>query len=250
VKQVDLLFCLDASQTMENTLNMCVEGLTHFDLSELDVQYGFLAHNVRELTGLCNQHIFQAIYHKTLVGRLFSFFGKTESDSFFSNRETLINAMENVNFQADEANLLALDVALDYQWRRGHVFRFILQMTDEAFDTGFIVEQERARIEELNKKIRETGIFVCLIAPDCQEYRSLFQDIPDDLYFWHKIPKSDKGGFEKVNMNDIFQEVKIFISEAVERGENPPKKIIQRPLFTQRSQKNWNYLIASLCDVL
>ena len=188
---VDLVFCIDSSQSMRPSIDgvrshvlSFVRGLeSGLQQRKVDVRLDFLAHSCGEDNGLFRMQTVrttsletaQALYSKPDPGRFFT----TDVAEFE-------RALSSVAVEGDEATLIALDFALDFPWRpRRDCHRVVICLTDEPFESGALVEEQRKRLDALIDKIQALGVMLFLVAPD--------SDV------WNQLAEVDKSEFKRVS---------------------------------------------------
>jgi hypothetical protein len=188
---VDLLFCIDASQSMQP----CIDAVRNHVLSfvrglesglqqrKVDIRLDFLAHSCGEDNGLFRM---QTVRTQSLETAL-ALYSKPRPDAFFtSDVAEFERALSAVQVAGDEATLVALDFALDFPWRsRRNCHRVVICLTDEAFESGALVEEQRRQLDALIDKVQALGIMLFLVAP------------ASDV--WHRLAEIDKSEFKEVS---------------------------------------------------
>lgn len=178
---VDLVFCLDASHSMQPCVDALREHFVAFvggledgaraAQQTVDWRVDFLAHAADEHGGVyktttlrtAGVSTIQALYPRPNPSQFFT----TDLNEF---RRTL-GAVE---VAGDEATLWALDTALDFPWRPRHgCHRVVVCLTDEPFETGADIDLQLAKLPALQDKIQRLGVMLFLVAPESKAFSRL-----------------------------------------------------------------------------
>lgn len=161
----DIVFCIDASDSMipciegvKNNIKNFVEKIKTYSEAQIEVRLGFIAHNSD---------------HETIT-----FYIK----EFTSDPEDFKNCLSKLTTQSSEANMPALDWALDFPWER-NAHKFVILFTDEPIDGGWEPELSRSKIPELKQKIDDLGVTFFLASLQGPEYADYGQFVDGDRCF-------------------------------------------------------------------
>jgi len=175
---VDVVFCLDASESMEpcfdgvkNHISSFVEGLRADGQQQWDVRFDFVAHytllNVTGGTVVCQS----STYNEFLLDALY---GNVSGKFFTRDVEEFKRALNRVKTMGDEGPMVALDSCLDFPWREaGICHRVVIFMSDEPFETCANPADERQFIPELTHKVMGQKVLLFMVAPDSEGYEQL-----------------------------------------------------------------------------
>ena len=164
--QADIVFCIDASGSMEP----CIQGVKD---------------NISTFIGAMEQEYVpgQGSGMDWRVG--FIAFDNTEFRILDPTKDVarFRQALAGITVGADEIPLPALDWALDTAWRSTMVHRVIIFMTDELFRGGDMLDLQQSKFQGKNPQDTDylMGKFLALrpvllvIAPRCPEYEKLAQ---------------------------------------------------------------------------
>jgi len=179
----DIVFLLDASQSMEP----CIEGVKEHILNfagvfeedtnqSWDIRLDFLAHQLQILPSGGWKLRLKSVYENELK----SIYG---NGRFFTQKiDDFKNALTGVRPWGNESTLPALDCALDLPWRdHGSCRRIVIVMTDEQLETGANTEtpfaadiaSSMAKLDAVINKINGQKVILFLVAPDSEGYEKL-----------------------------------------------------------------------------
>jgi hypothetical protein len=227
----DIVFCLDASGSMspcfkgvKDHIGAFVAGLGTSAQVKWDLRFDFVAYNYA-LSG--NGPAFQcrSVEHRSLLPALYP---QAKQGLFTADLERFRNALSSVVPDGDESSLVALDCALDFPWREASsCHRIVIMMTDECFETGQELCNERSRLSDLIRKIQDLRVMLFLVAPECEVYSKLSE--VDRCEF--TVLQGANTGLADVN----FKEVLGYIGKSVSVSQlQAPKSIqVERGLFGQ-----------------
>lgn len=205
----DVVFCLDASSSMvpciegvKGHIADFVEGLRGDGQVSWDLRLDFLAHSV--MRGFCARTLgaedaLETLYH----GR-----GQV---LFTADTEKFCSALDSVTANGDEAGLFALDCSLDFPWRAASkCHRAVVMMTDEPFEGGAYVSEQRSGVQDLVTKIQAQRVMLYLVAPPSEVYDEI---AAADRSEYHAVDTSGNGlaGVD-------FAEVLAYIGKSVSRS--------------------------------
>jgi hypothetical protein len=176
----DVVFCLDASKSMKpcfdgvrQHLSAFLSGLKSRGQTAWDLRVDFVAYSTgtAEGGGVLLRH--SSMFHEDLRGALYG--GDAQSARFFTTDLDLFGEkIGSIHCEGDEASMVALDFALDFPWRpASKCHRIVILMTDEKFETGKVIEDQRAAIPQLVEKIQKLRVMLFLVAPLSRGFEEL-----------------------------------------------------------------------------
>lgn len=225
----DVVFCLDASHSMEPCLDGVkshlvdfVAGLGGASGAEWDVRFDFVAHS-RSPTAY--RHVSVWNNNATLGETLY---GAGNSRLFTSSPEEFRQGLERVAAHGNEASLVALDFCLDFPWRPASACRrAVILMTDEPFESGVEIELQELQFENLIRKIQQLRVSLYIVAPTSKMFdrlaavdRSEFMEVDE--------PGSGLAG---VDFGQVLGDVGRSVSRSALQGTGETS--VQRGLFGQ-----------------
>ena len=176
----DVVFCIDASGSMSpcfdavrKNVGAFVSGLTSHGQGTWDLRLGFLSYATGGSGRGClfefkslqkdNMELIEALYRQT------------GDDGFFTRDvEEFKKGLAKLSAGGDEASFVALDVALDFPWRRAsECHRVIIVLTDEALETGVVVSEQVKLIPDLIAKIHALKVLLFLVGPESDAYNQI-----------------------------------------------------------------------------
>lgn len=178
---VDLVFCLDASHSMQPCVDAIREHVVAFvgGLEEgarasqrtVDWRVDFLAHAADENGGVYTTSTLRTAGVSTIQ----SLYPRPNPSQFFTtDLDEFRRTLGAVEVAGDEATLWALDTALDFPWRPRHgCHRVVVCLTDEPFETGADIELQLTQLPALQDKIQRLGVMLFLIAPESNAFSHL-----------------------------------------------------------------------------
>ena len=177
----DILFCLDASASMEPCFEAVrrhvgdfLTGLESNQQIRWDWRIDFVAHRAGETR---NGFVFdqRSLYNEQLLDSLYS--RDSQQGRFFTaDVGEFSHGLSNIKVSGDEAALVALDSCLDFPWRSTSAcHRVVILLTDEAAETGVMVNQQRRAVSSLVDKIQQLRVLLFLVAPQSQIFDELAQ---------------------------------------------------------------------------
>lgn len=137
-----------------------------------DLRVDFVAHSASETQE--GAAVFQrSLYNPMLIEALYS--DRSQAARFFTTDvEEFRRGLQDVPVKGNEASLIALDSALDFPWRDARqCHRVVIFMTDEKFETGVCVTEQRAQLPALQKKIQQLRVMLYIVAPDSPGFTEL-----------------------------------------------------------------------------
>jgi hypothetical protein len=232
--KADIVFCVDASASMtpcfkgvRDHISSFVSGLSSHANMDWDVRLDFVAHSicmgVNQITSL----------HNTTPFSLWSALYKSQSSGRFFTKDLaeFKNGLDQLNPLADEASLIALDFCLDFPWcdiSQGH--RAVVFLTDEALETGELVDEQVAILDELIDKIQTLKVMLYIVAPQSEAYT--------------KLSEADRCEYRVVDQGNglcavDFKELLTYIGKSlsVSTLQSSSSAKIERSLFGQESWK-------------
>lgn len=173
---VDIVFCIDASDSMRPCINGVKEHVVSFikglegGQSKMDWRIDYLAHSC-DISG--GPHRMESIRTENL-GLMQALYHSPGSNFFTTDLGEFQRKLSTVEVFGDEATLVALDTALDYPWRpRSKCHRVVVCLTDEPLETGAAVAAQREQLPAIIDKIQKLGVMLFLVGPHSDGYASL-----------------------------------------------------------------------------
>ncbi len=173
----DIVFCIDASQSMQPCIDAVREHVLQFiqglesGQRAMDWRIDFLAYGCDEGGQVFREQSVR-LQGMELVAALYG--SGDRSRLFTRDVAEFRTALQSVRVEGDEATLVALDCALDFPWRpRNQCHRVVICLTDEAFETGAAVDEQKARLPALIDKVQKLGVMLFLVGPDSPVYDEL-----------------------------------------------------------------------------
>jgi hypothetical protein len=146
-----------------------VAGLHTDDQRHWDLRFDYVAHssseNIFRMESLYtrNMGLCEALYGGKQGGRLFT-----------SDPEELKRGLNQLSTGGDEAPLVALDCCLDFPWRPpGQCHRVVILMTDEPFEQGSAIAEQRAGLPQLVDKVQALRVMLFLVAPESEVFNQI-----------------------------------------------------------------------------
>jgi hypothetical protein len=228
---VDLVFCLDVSDSMKPCIHgvrehvgAFLEGLHANGQWRLDWRLDFLAH-------ACDSS--GAPFRPTNIRRtgmdlLRSLYGGVNSDFFATELDPFRTALDGLSVGGDEATLIALDLALDFPWRpRTECHRVVACLTDEPVETGARVKDQTDKVPALIEKIQALGVMLFLVAPESPAFEQLSEADRSE----YQVVDAVGDGLSRVDFSKILARIGRSVSVAhPQLGDGAP---VQRALFGQ-----------------
>jgi hypothetical protein len=230
---VDVVFCLDASGSMEpcidgvrRNVGAFIDGLGGDRNRSIDCRLDFLAHSCDEAATVMrtmslrrgNMDLISALYGQ-----------KPEPSAFFSTDAAEVRAgLSAIDAFGDEAMLIAFDICLDFPWRpRGGCHRVVVMLTDEPLESNASAKNQRRMVGALIEKIHALGVMLFLVGPKSAGYEELAE--------------ADKSQYQQVGQTQDglgtldFARVLAHIgkSVSVSQLQGAPEKPVRRALFGQ-----------------
>ncbi|HEV7221697.1 MAG TPA: hypothetical protein VGN42_03295 [Pirellulales bacterium] len=177
----DILFCLDASASMQPCFDAVrrhvgdfIAGLQSNQQVRWDWRIDFVAHRAGEGRDgfVFNQ---RSLYNNELLDSLYS--RDAQQGRFFTTDvDEFSRGLAEIRVSGDEAPLVALDSCLDFPWRAtAACHRVVILMTDEAAETGVMLDKQRQAISPLIDKIQRLRVLLFIVAPQSQIFDQLAQ---------------------------------------------------------------------------
>jgi hypothetical protein len=176
---VDIVFCLDAS----NSMKPCIQGIRDNIISflsglgytssqrRIDWRVDYLAHSADEKGGVYRAENLRS-GGLDLCDNLYK--SRDPSKFFTSDIAEFQRGLDNVTVGGDEATLFALDTALDFPWRPLNTcHRVVVCLTDEPFEEGTDQSLQLAKLPQLVEKIQKLGVMLFIVAPDSAAFSRL-----------------------------------------------------------------------------
>jgi hypothetical protein len=181
----DILFCLDASGSMQPCFDAVRRHIGDF-LAGLsaggqswDWRVDFLAHRASETAGWLQSSAVFDLQTSRCAGAqsvIAALYGSRQSADELFTRDLAVfqRGLSRLSAQGDEAALVALDCCLDFPWRDdAGSHRIVIMLTDEAFETGCVLGPQRTALPQLIDKLQRLKILLYLVAPESAVFEKL-----------------------------------------------------------------------------
>ena len=233
----DIIFCIDASSSMEPTIAAVCEHIETFvrtlkgenQNGEWDVRFDFFAHGAAEgfLTGT---HIFgSSVYHTKSIDMIQDLYSTNTAETFFTSEvETFVEALRRVEPKGDEFPLLALDMCLDFPWRNQQdSHRVVIFLTDEPVEDGVGLSASKDALEPLIQKVMDLGVLLFLVTPESD----IFSEVSSaDKCEW-EVAEHQGMGLKNLRFGKLMRAMAQSISKS--QAAKPLRKEIKKALFGQ-----------------
>lgn len=181
----DIVFCMDASGSMRSAFDgvrdhvkSMLESIRSDAQSKWDVRFDFLAYSNTDdemrlrTVSREGKGVLDALYRG---GK--GWFGQGGgAELFTSDLDVFRRRLDEVQCEADEATLFALDLAADFPFRDSAAcHRAVVLLTDEPVKAGTNVDETASRVEELARKYQDRKIALFMVTPPCPVFDSLSQ---------------------------------------------------------------------------
>jgi hypothetical protein len=230
----DVVFCLDASDSMKpcfqgvaKHVGDFLEGLKSSRQMSWDLRFDFVAHNssqdgrTQQIRSLRAQNAVQDLYGQ----------GRNDGRFFTTDVEELRRGLVDVKVMGNETPLVGLDVALDFPWRSASsCHRVVIHMTDEPFETGALIEQQKSVLPALLEKIQNLGVMLFLVTPESEVFARLSEVDRCE----HVVVPSMNDGLSRVDFRQVLSFVGKSVSVSTLQRVGTVK--VARGLF---GQENW-----------
>jgi hypothetical protein len=230
---VDVVFCLDASGSMapcidgvRRNINVFLDGLAGDANRPVDCRIDFLAHSCDE-TGTVVRSTSLRRSGADLVKSLYG--QSADPNAFFTTDPREIRSgLEAVNVYGDEAMLLALDLCLDYPWRkREGCHRVVVLLTDEPMESNADSAGQKKMIGAVIDKIHALGVMLFLVGPASAGFNELAE--ADKSQYQQTAQSLD--GLVSLDFGRVFAHIGKSVSVSSVQG--PREKPVKRALFGQ-----------------
>ena len=212
--KTDIIFCVDISDSMMP----CIEGIeqnikkflnTIEDNQNIKIEWrlGLLGHQY-----IPNDNVVQD------YGLAFTF----DIDSFLSKLGSL-----KAHVGWDEANLIAIDMCLDYSWER-NAHKFVIMFTNEPVETGWNPEDSIEKIDELMQKIQDLGVSLQIVSFKGEEF-NLYRKIAS-VDKCHYIAIEGNNDFNGVGFDKLMEKIGQSVNSC-SRGVVSKQKIVKKNIF-------------------
>ena len=168
--KVDILFVIDASNSMKPCFDKIKQNLRRFILplnqASFDVRLGLLAyHSVKLGRNIGHQHFFLGGESLNLILELYK--DNVNGDNYFtSNPERFLQALDAVTIKGDECTPMALDIASDFPFAPpDESRRVIILFTNEKLETGIYREKALEPFRRVLQKIAKRRIALYAYLP-------------------------------------------------------------------------------------
>jgi len=229
----DVVFCIDASESMAPCLNAVRKHLTDF-LAGLksptqrtwDLRVDFVAHRAGQSSGGI---VFQmrSLYEKDLLG--VQYLDRSRQGRFFTqDMGEFSRGLQQVEVGGDEAPLVALDFCLDFPWREAvSCHRVVIMLTDEPFETSVGREFQQAQLQKLIEKIHALRVMLFLVAPDSAVFSQLAAADRSE----YEVVDVTGDGLARVNFAAVLNNIGKSISVSTQQA--PRGSPVERGLYEQ-----------------
>lgn len=217
--------CFDAVRRhVEDFIN----GLQSNQQIRWDWRIDFVAHRAGESRGgyVFNQ---RSLYNDELLDSLYSL--RSQRGRFFTTDVAEFRrGLAEISVSGDEAPLVALDSCLDFPWRAtAACHRVVILMTDEAAETGVMLDKQREAIGGLIDKIQQLRVLLFIVAPESQIFEQLAQADKSE----YEIVSETDDGLSQVDFQRLLTAIGKSVSVSSLQATTPA--IVDRGLFGQAS---------------
>jgi hypothetical protein len=214
----DVVFCLDASNSMSPCLQGVKDHLTDFvkglqskGQMTWDLRADFVAQNVGQGSqgGVLFNH--RSVYHEDLHEALYASRSQSGARLFTTALDDFKANLDRVRCEGDEAMLVALDFALDFPWRPAVAcHRTVILLTDEPCETGAIADEQAQAAPALIRKIQDLRVMLFLVAPDSPTYQKLAEADKSE----YEVISEQQNGLASVDFGKVLQYIGKSVSAA------------------------------------
>lgn len=225
----DILFCMDASGSMEHIfksvskhVNKLVDSLKSDLQRTWDVRFDFLAYSDTgggmrfQTVNNGGVHVINDLYGKKSLQETN---GQQENKTFFTRDiNKFKDALNDIKCFGDEASGVALDVCADFPFRDAATcHRVIVLLTDEPIRTGTHITETENKILDIAKKLQDRRIALFMVTPDCPTYDELSQT---DRCEWIV---DNSGSLENVDFSKLMETIGKSVSVSQTSGSTCDK---------------------------
>jgi len=250
VTSADIVFCLDASATMEswlvevrNHLGDLVGSIQDDKHPSWSIRWDFLAYNTPydygngkktfrtdkkhdgqqgmrlQSVSKKNFQLLDALYRSDQEN------SASQSSFFTDDVEAFKSAFQKIECVGDETPAVALDMAADFPFRDAtSCHRVVILITDEPMEKGSAVARSNERLADLQQKLREKRIVLYLITPQSDAFDMLSQTEKSE---WMILSSKDLA---TPDFGEMFQRIRNSIYSL---KPAPPAMQGVRPLFNE-----------------
>jgi hypothetical protein len=230
----DIIFSIDASASMDPYIEGVKENISSFldtieSSSQMswDFRFDFIAHDIGFFGSVSETFRARSLFNPVLIPALYTS-SQARGEFFTDNVSLFKQKLSEVKTGGDEANLIALDTALDFPWReKSGCHRIIIYITDEPVTGGQFAQESHSKIEELIEKIQALKVQLYLIAPECESAEEL-----------SSVDKSEWDVLEDDNFDGLsFHKTLEGIAKSISKSQTPlgARPSVKRGLFGQQS---------------
>lgn len=228
-KTADIVFCIDASSSMKPCFNMLqqsigsmMSGLTGGQ-STWDVRFEFIAHSASANGVVRHFSVFND-------GAIDALYGSAQASFFTDDIAVFAKRLAAIEMVGDEAPLIALDTALDVPWRdAARCHRVVILMTDEPFEDGVFIDEQRAKLPQIIKKIQDLKVLLFIVAPHSETFDELSQVDKSEF----EVLDSKNDGMRNVEFSKLLAAIGKSVSVSNLQETRPVT--VERGLFGQAS---------------
>jgi hypothetical protein len=241
----DIVFCLDASGSMapcfqgvRGHITDFLDGLQSNPQFTWDWRIDFLAHSATEAGGGCSWTM-RSVRHGDFDFIRALYHGQSSEDFFTTNVAEFKRGLSRVRVRGDETPLVALDCCLDYPWRKAaNCHRVVIMMTDEPFETGAWLREQRAKLPALIEKIQGLRVMLFIVAPESPAFDELAA-VEKSVY---EVVDRSGDGLARVDFRAVLLEIGKSVSVSLSQMPEPEK--VPRAVFGQASWTRGGYVAA------
>lgn len=173
----DIVFCIDASGSMKpcidavrDNIEKLLDGLQTDVQTTWDVRFDFLAfHDSKD-----GVHWYRSVALPAcpLIDAIYK--GRGRDGLFTKDLAAFKEGLRQIEVEGEEAQLLALDIAMDFPWRPSDgCHRVVVLLTDESVETGVSVAEQKGKIDALIAKAMDKRIKLFIVAPESEGFYRL-----------------------------------------------------------------------------
>jgi len=232
----DVVFCIDASESMAPCLNAVRKHLTDF-LTGLkshtqqtwDLRVDFVAHRAGQSSSGGIVFQMRSLYEQDLLG--VQYLDRSRQGRFFTqDLAEFSRGLQRVEVAGDEAPLVALDFCLDFPWREsGSCHRVVIMLTDEPFETSAGREFQQAQQQKLIEKIHALRVMLFIVAPESAVFSQLAAADRSE----YEVVDVTGDGLARVNFGQVLNNIGKSIS--VSTLQAPRASSVERGLYEQNT---------------
>ena len=202
-----------------------------------DVRYDFLAFHDSQVDG-GTVHFYRSVNCNTekLIDSIYK--DHDASPFFTSDLGRLKDALQETPVEGEEMQLLALDVAMDFPWRKSSdCHRVVILLTDEPVETGIQIESQTEKLDALKRKLQDKRIKLFIIAPESGGFYSLAE--ADRCEYTDLAESCD--GLSSVDFSKVLATIgrSVSVSQSYDGGRTEPDPSFDQLDWTSVSGIEW-----------